>query len=62
MIKTYNKYSQKSPNTLNFIKRNLNDCSSNVKASAYLTMVRPQIKYDSAVWDPYYSNDINKLE
>ena len=53
---------KKSSNTLNFIKRNLSDCSSNVKASAYLTMVRPQIEYASAVWDPYYNNDKNRLE
>jgi len=63
MVTTCNKYSQrKSSNTLNFIKRNLSDCSSNVKASAYLTMVCPQIEYASDVWNPYYNNDKNKLE
>ena len=43
---------KKASNTLNFLKRNLSDCSSNVKASAYLTMVRPQMEYASVIWDP----------
>ena len=40
----------------------MSDSSSNVKYTAYLTMVRPQIEYAFAVWDPYYSNKKNKLE
>ena len=51
---------KKASNTLNFIKRNLSDFSSEVKAQAYLTIVRPE--YASAVWDPYYNIDVNKLE
>ena len=34
----------KASRTLNFLKRNLNKCSKQVKESAYLTMVRPQLE------------------
>ena len=53
---------KKASNSLNFLKRNLSDCSPNVKASAYLTMVRPQMEYASVIWDPYYNSDRDKLE
>ena len=52
----------KAARTLNFLKRNLNKCSKQVKESAYLTMVRPQLEYASAVWDPYHVGDISELE
>ena len=48
--------------TLNFLKHILNKCSSEVKESAYLTMVRPQLEYASDVWDPHQVGDIMKLE
>ena len=48
--------------TLNFIKRNLSKCSSQVKESAYLTMVRPQLEYASDVLDSHYVGDIMDLE
>ena len=48
--------------TLNFLKRNLNKCSEQVKESAYLTMVRPQLEYASDVWDPHQTGDIVELE
>ena len=46
----------------NFLKRNLNKCSEQVKESAYLTMVRPQLEYTSDVWDPHQTGDIVELE
>ena len=52
----------KASRTLHFLKRNLNKCSSQVKESAYLTMVRPQLEYASDVWDPHQVGDIMKLE
>jgi len=52
----------KASKTLNFLKRNLNRCSKQVKESAYLTMVRPQIEYASDVWDPHKIGDIVELE
>ena len=53
---------KKASNTLNFIKRNLSDCSREIKAQAYLTMVRPQMEFASVVWDPCYNVDVDKLE
>ena len=52
----------KASKTLNFLKRNLNKCSEQVKESAYLTMVRPQLEYASDVWDPHQTGDIVELE
>ena len=52
----------KASRTLNFIKHNLRKCSSQVRESAYLTMVRPQLEYASDVWDPHYVGDIMELE
>ena len=48
----------KATKTLNFLKRNLSNCSRKVKKLAYLTMVRPLMEYASAVWDPYYNSKI----
>ena len=52
----------KASRTLNFIKHNLSKCSSQVKESTYLTMVRPHLEYASDVWDPHYVGDIMELE
>ena len=54
--------STKANKILNFLKRNLNSCSSSVKASAYLTLVHPSMEYAAAIWDPYHHNDILQLE
>ena len=57
------KITGKAFRTLNFLKRNLsNYCSTQVKAAAYLAMVRPQLEYASVVWDPIYNSDVHKLE
>ena len=55
-------YFGKASRTLNFLKRNLRKCSSQVKESAYLTMVRPQLEYATDVWVPHYVGDIMELE
>ena len=47
---------------MNFLKQNLSKCSTAIKASAYLTMVRPIMEYASAAWDPFYVKDIQQLE
>jgi len=54
--------SSKTTRTLNFLKRNLSDCSRKDKESAYLTMVRPLMEYASAVWDPHLNSLIQLLE
>ena len=40
----------------------LSKCSSTVKASAYLTLVRPTMEYVVCVWDPYEEKYIQLLE
>ena len=48
--------------TLNFVRRNLNQCDESTKAAAYLGLVHPKLEYASAVWDPHLSKDINAIE
>ena len=44
----------KATRTLNFLKRNPSNCSTEVKAAAYVSMVHPTMEYAAAVWDPHY--------
>ena len=49
----------KATRALNFLKQNLSNCSTEVKAAAYVSMVHPTMKYAAAaaaaaVWDPHY--------
>ena len=41
---------------------NLSTCSTDAKAAAYLSMVRPSMEYAAAVWDPHHTGDIQHLE
>ena len=52
----------KTSKVLNFIKRNLSNCSSETRASAYLSLVRPIMEYASCVWDPHEIVNIQALE
>ena len=52
----------KASRTLNFIRRNIYKCHPEVKARAYLSLVRPQLEYASSVWDPYTNNLRDKIE
>ena len=52
----------KASQIFNFLRRNLSKCSSTVKTSSYLTLVRPIMEYAASVWDPYHLNDIQALE
>jgi len=56
------KIANKATRMLNFIKRHLSKCSSDVKASAYLLMVRPVMEYVCVVWDPCYQAQVSILE
>ena len=43
------KITAKATRVLNFIKRNLYNCSKEIKPKAYLTLVRPILEYASPV-------------
>ena len=55
---------KKADCTRQFLQRNLRGCSSQVKAAAYKTFVRPVVEYASCVWDPYgrSNTQVEKLE
>ena len=47
---------------LGHIRRYIKSKSKDVRESAYNTIVRPQLEYDSAVWDPHTKEHISKIE
>ena len=57
-----NNICKKANNTLGFLKRNLNINSASVKEQAYKSLVRPSVEYACSVWDPYFAEDITKIE
>ena len=48
--------------TLGFLRRNFRDCSKQVRATTYKSMVRPTMEYASTFWDPYKTEDVNCLD
>ena len=48
--------------TLGFLRRNLHNCTRDIKHTAYNSLVRPSLEYCAAVWDPYTQLNINTLE
>ena len=54
--------SSKVTRVLNFIKRNLYNCSKEIKSKAYLTLVCPILEYASPVWDPHLIKDSDQIE
>ena len=57
-----NNICNKANSTLGFLRRNLNISSTSVKEQAYKSLVRPSLEYACSVWDPYFTEDINKIE
>ena len=53
---------KKAYKVLNFIRRNLSKCSTEVKSTAYLTLVRPIMEYAASVWDPHQQYLIDNIE
>ena len=51
----------KANKTLGFVRRNLSDCITPVKAAAYTTIVRLVLEYSSTVWDPRLARDTHAL-
>ena len=52
----------KGNRTLGFLRRNLRIKSPSLKATAYMSLVRPTVEYSSTVWDPYTQQNIDKIE
>lgn len=48
--------------TLNFARRNIKTKHVGVREMAYNTLVRPQLEYAAAVWDPHTKDNTNKVE
>jgi len=57
-----NRITSKATRTLNFVRRNVYNCSSEAKSLAYTSLVRPQLEYAAAAWDPYRIGDIQAIE
>ena len=62
ILNFYSNVVDKATRMLNFLKRHFSKCSSNVKASAYLLMVRALMEYACVVWDPHYQSQVSVLE
>ena len=54
--------SSKAHRTLGLLKRTLSDCSKQVKERAYLALVRPQVEYATAAWNPHTDKNVTQLE
>ena len=52
----------KATRSLNYLSRNLHNCSPHVKEFAYNLYVRPQLEYASSVWSPQTVTGKNKIE
>ena len=52
----------KASKTLNLVKQILPQCTSSVKETAYITLVRPILKYANVAWDPHQQYLINNIE
>ena len=52
----------KATKSLGFLRRNLHSCPQNVRAQAYITLIRPVLEYASTVWDPNQIQLIQQIE
>ena len=57
-----NTITTKANKTLGLLHRHLRCCSPATKETAYKALVRPQMEYCGAVWDPYEKGDTETLE
>ena len=53
---------KKANSMLGFLRRNLRVNSSDTKAAAYKTLVRPNLEYCASVWSPYTAAGKRKIE
>jgi len=57
-----NNIAAKANRTLNFLKHNLSCCTSDIKATAYITIVRSIMEYNADIWNPFRQTNIQQLE
>lgn len=57
-----NHIAAKASGTLGFLRRNLYNCTKEVRERSYNTFVLPTLQYASAAWDPYLEGDVKHLE
>lgn len=57
-----NSITTKPYQTLGLLRRRLRHCTSKTKEDACKALVRPQLEYCSAIWDPHEKGDIAALE
>ena len=56
------KICNKANKRLGLLRRTLKPCDKSVKEQAYLSMVRPLVKYATSAWSPYTNRVVSKLE
>jgi hypothetical protein len=52
----------KANRVLGVIRRNFHSCPTDLKSTAYKSLVRPHLEYSGTVWDPYTDDLTKKLE
>ena len=57
-----NEICTKAGNTLSFLRRNFSRANTSIKSRMYTTLVRPQMEYACAVWDPHSKVNKDKLD
>jgi len=58
----YKEFAAKPTKLMDFLCRNLHQCTVNVKHNCYKTMVCPIVKYASTVWAPNTLSNVNHQE
>ena len=48
--------------TLDFVQRNIRIKMSGVREAAFTTLVRPQLEYAAAIWDPHHKDKVDQIE
>ena len=52
----------KADKTLDFLRRNMKNCTRKVKNFTYTSLVSPTVEFSSPVLDPYKQNQIHQIE
>ena len=56
------KVASKARSTLGIVRRSLPSAPQEVKSKAYQALVRPQLEYASAAWNPHTQKDVDTLQ